>query len=156
MNIISTQYTLKYKSFEIVVSGCKGDNGKHCFGCHSPETWDFNIGENYENQIQKILKKIKEANDLIDWIWVYGGEPLDNNIEELIDMLSSLKESNKPIVLFTRYSFDSIPQDVKDLCDYIKCGAYQQELTVEDNIQYGIKLATSNQHIYKKSNNQWK
>ncbi|MBO7693901.1 MAG: 4Fe-4S cluster-binding domain-containing protein [Methanobrevibacter sp.] len=156
MNIISTQYTLKYKSFEIVVSGCKGDNGKHCFGCHSPETWDFNIGENYENQIQKILRKIKEANDLIDWIWVYGGEPLDNNIEELIDMLSSLKESNKPIVLFTRYSFDSIPQDVKDLCDYIKCGAYQQELTVEDNIQYGIKLATSNQHIYKKSNNQWK
>lgn len=156
MNIISTQYTLKYKSFEIVVSGCKGENDTHCLGCHSPETWNFDIGERYETQIHKINKKIKEANNLIDWIWVYGGEPLDNNIDELIDMLSLLKDNGKPIMLFTRYSFDSVPQTVKDLCDYIKCGAYIPELSTENNIQYGVKLATSNQRIYKKlSNNDW-
>ena len=53
MNIISTQYTLKYKSLEIVVSGCLGDNGKHCVGCHSPETWRFDIGEDYNIKMKK-------------------------------------------------------------------------------------------------------
>lgn len=153
MNIISTQYTLKYKSLEIVVSGCSGN---HCSGCHSPETWDFNIGTHYEQLIPKILKKIDESKDLIDWIWVYGGEPLDNNLEELKDLLYEVKSKKKPIMLFTRYSIDEVPNDVKELCDYIKCGAYKKELTVDDNIQYGVKLATSNQKIYKKTlDNNW-
>ena len=33
--------------------------------------------------------------------------------------------------------------------DYIKCGKYIPELTTDDNIQYGVHLATSNQRIYK-------
>ena len=149
MNIISTQYTLKYKSLEIVVSGCLGDNGKHCVGCHSPETWNFDIGEDYNIKMPNIISKIHKANELIDWIWVYGGEPLDNNHEDLIDMLDQLKQTNKPIMLFTRYSFEDVPEYIKDFCDYIKCGAYREDLKTDDNIQYGVKLATSNQKIYK-------
>lgn len=149
MNIISTQYTLKYKSLEIVVSGCLGDNGKHCVGCHSPETWNFDIGEDYNIKISSIINKIHKANELIDWIWIYGGEPLDNKHEDLIDMLDQLKQTGKPIMLFTRYSFEEVPNDIKNLCDYIKCGAYREDLKTDDNIQYGIKLATSNQKIYK-------
>ena len=38
----------------------------------------------------------------------------------------------------------------KELCDYIKTGSYIEELKCDDNIQYGIKLATSNQKINKK------
>ena len=153
MNIISTQYTLKYKSLEIVLSGCSGN---HCSGCHSPETWDFNVGTNYKQLVPKILKKIEESKELIDWVWVYGGEPLDNNLSELEDLLEEIKSKRKPIVLFTRYSIDDVPDDVKELCDYIKCGAYKKELTVDDNIQYGIKLATGNQKIYKKTlDNNW-
>ena len=34
--------------------------------------------------------------------------------------------------------------------DYIKCGRYKEELKTDDNIQYGIKLASSNQHIYRR------
>ena len=148
MNIISTQYTLKYKSLEVVISGCSGN---HCDGCHSPETWDFDVGTDYKKLIPKILKKIDESSNLIDWIWVYGGEPLDNNIDDLFDLLLELKTKNKPIMLFTRYPIDVVPQQIKDLCDYIKCGAYKKELTVDNNIQYGIKLATRNQKIYKKT-----
>ena len=149
MNIISTQYTLKYKSFEIVVSGCVGECGVHCKGCHSPETWSFDIGNYYESQMSTIIHKINQAYDLIDWIWVYGGEPLDNNIEELEDMLIQLRDTNKPIMLFTRYDFNKVPENIKKLCSYIKCGAYKEELVVNDNIQFGVKLATSNQKIYK-------
>lgn len=156
MNIISTQYTLKYKSFEIVVSGCSGDNGKHCVGCHSPETWDFNVGTNFNDMIEKILKKIEEFSGLIDWLWIYGGEPLDNNIDDLENLLYELKSTEKPIMLFTRYSIDDVPSNIKELCDYIKCGAYKKELTVDDNIQYGVKLSTKNQKIYKKiEENNW-
>lgn len=149
MNIISTQYTLKYKSLEIVVSGCLGNNGKHCVGCHSPETWNFDIGENYNLKMPSIISKIHKANELIDWIWIYGGEPLDNKHEDLIDMLEQLKQTEKPIMLFTRYGFEEVPDDIKNLCDYIKCGAYREDLKTDDNIQYGVKLATSNQKIYK-------
>jgi anaerobic ribonucleoside-triphosphate reductase activating protein len=153
MNIISTQYTLKYKSLEIVISGCSGN---HCSGCHSPETWDFNVGTDYRKLISKILNKIEESSNLIDWIWVYGGEPLDNNINDLEDLLYEIKAKGKPIMLFTRYSIDDVPQEIKELCDYIKCGAYKKELTVDDNIQYGVKLATKNQKIYKKTlENKW-
>ena len=39
---------------------------------------------------------------------------------------------------------------IKELCDYIKTGEYDESLKCENNIQYGIKLATSNQKINKK------
>lgn len=150
MNIISTQYTLKYKSFEIVVSGCKGENGIYCKECHSQSTWDFKIGKPYQEWIENILNKINRNSNMIDWIWIYGGEPNDNNLEELKDMLLKLKNIKKPILLFTRFSLDKIPQFEKEICDFIKCGKYIPELKTENNICYGIKLATSNQIIYKK------
>ena len=148
MKIISTQYTLKYKSFEIIVSGC---SGKHCLGCHSPETWDFNIGDDYNEKLKSILAKIKKSSEMIDWIWIYGGEPLDNNLDDLDDMLTQLRDCEKPIMLFTRYDIKDVPENIKKLCDFIKSGRYKKDLTVDNNIQYGVKLATSNQKIYKKN-----
>ncbi|MDE6285199.1 MAG: 4Fe-4S cluster-binding domain-containing protein [Bacilli bacterium] len=150
MNIIATQFTMKYGSFEIAVSGCKGKNGIHCKGCHSPETWDFNLGEEWKTYEGRISQKIKRFSNLIKWIWVYGGEPNDNNPKELEELLTFLKSFDLPIVLFTSYDFNAVPAFEKELCDYIKCGEYIEELRTEDNIQYGIQLATSNQKIYKK------
>lgn len=154
MRIISTQYTLKYKSFEIVISGCSGN---HCVGCHSPETWNFDLGEDYNEKLPIILSKIRKSSDMIDWVWVYGGEPLDNNLTDLEDMLTQIKEIGKSIMLFTRYNIADVPDNIKLLCDYIKSGRYEQELKTDNNIQYGIKLATSNQKIYKKDSfGEWK
>lgn len=149
MNILATQYTLQTKSFEIYVAGCNGN--PHCKGCHNPESWDFNNGEPMSNHfIYNCSKKIKEFNSLIDNIMIFGGEPLDQDYKELENLLMWCYTQNKKIWLFTRYSLNEVPQFVKDWCSYIKCGEYIQELTVYDNIQYGIKLATSNQKIYKK------
>lgn len=150
MNIISTQYTLSNRAFEIYVAGC---NGKpHCKNCHNPESWDFNLGDPYDDIYfnEKIKRKIEEFDSLIDNIMIFGGEPLDNNLDDLYQLLIDLDGIEKPIWLFTRYEISEIPEFIKKFCTYIKCGKYIPELTTEDSVQYGIKLATSNQKIYKK------
>lgn len=150
MNILATQYTLSTNSFEIYVAGCNGQ--PHCKGCHNPESWNFNQGTKFDlNYWNKINIKINEFNDLINNIMIFGGEPLDQNINDLSCLLNCLYDTfDKPIWIFTRYDISNVPQFVKDTCTYIKCGKYIPELTTDNNIQYEIKLATSNQKIYKK------
>lgn len=146
LNIAATQYSLSTKSFEIYVSGCKGN----CKGCHNPELKDYGIGQPLTYKlIQNMLDKIKEFGNLVENIWVLGGEPLDQNLNELEELLKELSKANKPIWLFTRFDITEIPDSIKKYCDYIKCGPYIEELKTEDNVQYGVKLATSNQKIYK-------
>lgn len=149
MNFIATQYTLANRAFEIYVSGCSGS--PHCKNCYNPESWNFEQGNKITNEvISEWLNKVKEFDTLIDNIMIFGGEPNDNNYEELKHLLSSLLASKKKLWLFTRYEKDDLPEFEFNLCDYIKCGRYLPELTCEDNIQYSIKLATSNQYIIKK------
>jgi len=149
MNILATQYTLANKSLDIYVAGCTGS--PHCIGCHNKESWDFNQGEIYNEGYFKRLKlKIEKFDILIDNIMIFGGEPNDQKYGELLYFLTGLSTLNKKIWLFTRYNIEYCTQFELSLCDYIKCGAYIPELTTENNVMYGIKLATSNQHIYKK------
>lgn len=151
MNILATQYTLLRKSLEIYVAGCKGNNGVHCTSCHNPESWEFNQGRIYnEFYFNKIKAKIDDFNDMINKIEIFGGEINDQNHEELEVFLKDLKSLDKEIWLFTRYDLKDCPRFELELCDYIKCGAYIPELSCNNNLQYGITLATSNQKIYKK------
>lgn len=148
MNIIYTDYTLKHKSLDIFLAGCNGD--PHCEGCHNPESWDFDIGTLYnEKYFKYIQKRVKEFDLLIDNIMIFGGEPLDQDIDELLHLLLDLKSTGKKIWLFTRYEIKEVSKEVVSLCDYIKCGRYIPELKTEENIQYGVTLPTNNQKIYK-------
>jgi anaerobic ribonucleoside-triphosphate reductase activating protein len=150
MNILSTQYTLSNKALEIYVSGCRGN--PHCTNCHNPSSWNFDLGEEYNDEYfsNNIKNKIEQFKDLIDNIMIFGGEPLDQELDELFFMLNDLRNCKIPIWIFTRYDLHEIPNYVKHTCDYIKCGKYDESLSTDTNIQYGIKLATSNQNIYKK------
>ena len=149
MRILATQYTLSTKSLEIYVAGCNGQ--PHCKNCHNPESWNFNNGDLYtKDYLSAIKEKIADNPLLIKNIMIFGGEPLDQNKSELFFLLKDLKLFNLPIWIFTRYDITEIYDFVKEYCDYIKCGRYIEELKTDDNIQYGIKLATSNQKIYKK------
>lgn len=150
MNILSTQYTLSNKALEIYLAGCSGN--PHCENCHNPLSWDFNLGEEYHVGYfnNNIRNKVNQFNDLIDNIMIFGGEPLDQSYDYLTDMLYDLKSLNKSIWLFTRYNIEDVDIVIKNYCDYIKCGRYIESLRTDTNIQYGIKLATSNQKIYKK------
>lgn len=148
MNILYIDFTLKYKSLDIYVAGCSGN--PHCSQCHNRESWDFNQGELYNSQyFLKIKKQVIEFDLLIDNIMIFGGEPLDQNYLYLLNMMTDLKTLDKKIWLFTRYELNEVPLEIKVLCDYIKTGKYIPELATEDNIQYGIKIASSNQKIHK-------
>lgn len=149
MNILGTQYTLQHKAFEIYVAGCNGS--PHCKGCHNPESWDFNRGDTLDdNYLSTMKNKIKSFDGMIDNIMIFGGEPLDQKITELIDLLDWLNQFNKKIWVFTRYDFDEVPSVIKSRCDYLKCGRYEPQNITNKNVQYGITLATSNQHIHKR------
>lgn len=153
MRILGTQYTLSRKALEIYLSGCKGDDKLgHCPNCHNPESWSFNKGELYTEKYfeEKIKRKIKDFPNIIDNIEIYGGEPNDQNHIELESFLMDLNTLHKKIWLFTRYDLNNCPKFEYGLCDYIKCGRYIEELNCENNLQHGIRLATSNQHIYKR------
>jgi anaerobic ribonucleoside-triphosphate reductase activating protein len=131
---------------DIYFSGC---NQPHCKDCQNPELWKFVNKNNYIKKFKDIEEKVKNFNTLIENIMLFGGEPLDQNHDEFLDFLNKLKTLNKKIWLFTRYSIDEVPKDIKLLCNYIKCGRYLPELKTDNNIMYGITLATSNQTIHK-------
>lgn len=152
MNIIAIQYTLEHRSFDIYIAGCNGGYDGHCAGCHNPESWDFNQGALFDDDMfNEWENRIHRFPALIENIMIFGGEPLDQPIDEFLDMLEKLSVTERKIWLFTRFNFDDIDDRVKNLCDYIKCGKYIESLVVDNNIQHGIKLATRNQKIYKKS-----
>jgi anaerobic ribonucleoside-triphosphate reductase activating protein len=146
MNIVTTQFTLSTKSLELFISGCKPP---HCDNCCNPELWTFGKENNYLEKFTEIKTKIEEFDNLIDNILLVGGCPLDQNHLELTDLLKKLNTLKKTVFLFTRYGLGEVPYYVRRLCGYIKCGRYIPSLKTDDNIQYGIALATSNQNIYK-------
>lgn len=147
MNVASTQYSLKDRSFEIYISGCK----EHpCKGCHNPLLWNENYGELLtQKYIDEVKLKIVEFNYLINKISIFGGELLEKPIEEVVWLLKELRRANKEIWLFTRFEIDEIQNEIKKYCDYIKTGKYDEKLKTESNMQFGIKLASTNQRIYR-------
>ena len=147
MNILSIDYTLKYQSLDIYVSGCMGP---HCENCHNPESWDFDKGISWDDAKLAIEVKITSFESMVKNLMVFGGEPLDQDSQEFTDFLEFLTKFSLPIWVFTRYDISEIPDNVKGVVDYIKTGRYIPDLTCEGYVQYGIELATSNQKIYKK------
>lgn len=147
MKILTTQFTLSTRSIEIYTAGC---NAPHCKGCFNPETWSFDQGDKWGNQILESIKsKINDFPLLVKNIMIFGGEPLDNPILEVVNFLTDLNTLNLPVWLFTRRELDEVPDEVKKLCNYIKCGRFDKTKKVEQNEFFGINLATSNQKIYK-------
>ena len=147
MNILATQYCLQTKSLEIYLAGCKGP---HCSNCHNPESWDFSLGTPWREVIPQIQQKLKDFTGLIDNIKVLGGEPLDQDFDELGSFIYQLAREEADIWLFTGKGSMSVPTFITAYCDYVKCGRYDEGQLTEDNIQYGVKLASANQKIYKR------
>ena len=156
LQIEHIEYSPITRSLDIFTIGCNGN----CKDCCNPEIKDFNLsGLSIENAISKVCGLNNQFDKLIDRIFLVGGDPVDGEIATsggTRSLACHIKTfTNKPIYLFTRHNLEDIPESLKECVDYIKTGAYIPELTTNDNIQYGIKLATSNQRIYKKVNGEW-
>jgi organic radical activating enzyme len=144
LNIAGTEYNLNHKSLEIYLSGCKSP---HCKGCHNTALWDFEIGDPvFGNSSKALYDKCKE--DMVEKVWVMGGEPLDQKPDELEIFLNHLFwYMGKPIWLWTRYL--EIPDTYTKYLAYAKIGEYREDLPGYTEPEFGITLASNNQRIIK-------
>lgn len=150
-------------ALEIYLSGCNAD--PHCNGCHSPHTWDFDKGQdiNDDDVMRRIVDDIQEKYDKgnIDSICILGGEPLDNDLGDLIVFMQILnhKFPRLKFWMYTHYDELLIRNKFRDILhyfDYIKVGAFDID-EIDDNLEpdslTGVRLATPNQYFIKGERN---
>lgn len=88
----------------LFVSGCT----HHCEGCFNKETWDFNFGKPFTDEvIDDIIEYMKP--DYIKGITLLGGEPLEQtNQQGLLPLIRKIDQiyPEKDIWCFTGYDFE--------------------------------------------------
>ena len=73
----------------LFVSGCRN----HCKGCFQPQTWEFDYGEPFDEQIQnEILDSLKPS--YVQGITLLGGDPFEEeNKEALVPFMRRVKDT---------------------------------------------------------------
>lgn len=102
----------------LFVQGCHF----HCLNCFNPETWDFNGGKEWTEEVkEKFLKLVDRP--YIKRISILGGEPLaEENLDGVLDLVNRIRllMSKKSIWLYTGYVFE----DVMSRISYDENGAF--------------------------------
>ena len=123
-----------------------------CEGCQIPSTQSGEVGSEFTKDIEEYIINFFKNNKMCTNLVLSGGDPLSTrNRKEVLLFLKRFKRKfpNIKVWVYTGYELDKLTnEELKDI-DYIKCGTYQNRLSTRDNIQYGIKLATSNQVLNK-------
>lgn len=88
----------------LFVSGCT----HHCKGCFNEETWDFNYGKSFTQNVQsEIIEALNPS--YIAGLTLIGGEPLEpSNQRGLIEFVRTVKQlyPEKNIWCYTGYTFE--------------------------------------------------
>lgn len=126
----------------LFVSGCRN----HCRGCFNPETWRFDYGEPFTEDVEELILKYLD-HGYVNGLSVLGGDPMEaENAEVLLPFLKKVKEyfPDKNIWMYTGYVYESIKdQSILQYVDVLVDGPFIQELK-------DLKLAfkgSSNQRI---------
>ena len=73
-----------------VVLWCAGCTRK-CLGCFNPETWDFDAGKYFNNDMKKYLFE-QLSKPYIKGITFSGGHPLEpQNVEDMYSLIAEIK-----------------------------------------------------------------
>lgn len=97
----------------LFVQGCR----LHCHNCFNPETWDFNGGKEWTEEVKN--KFLELANrPYIKRISILGGEPLaKENLDDVLDLVHEIRLScpEKSIWLYTGYKTFGITKEFWEL-----------------------------------------
>lgn len=91
----------------IWLSGCNNN----CKGCFNPEAKDFNAGELLSVSRMRRFAEIGAGNKEVVGFSILGGEPLQQNKDEMLKFLKILKRTNKTIWMWTGYTYEELTQD---------------------------------------------
>ena len=92
----------------------------HCPGCFNPETWDFDGGKEFNDEVINHILDLCN-NEVISGLSILGGEPLNpKNIEGSTKLAKLFKEKypHKTIWLWSGYLFDEYIYD-KEIVNYV-------------------------------------
>lgn len=120
----------------------------HCKGCHNQQLWPFE-GTTIINPVEladQIKWTVKINKDMYDYIAILGGEPLDQDTDQLWLFLEQLNELDLPVILWTGYSLKDVPKSLINTgrVDYIITGAY-----IERKRNPNFFSGSQNQRIYR-------
>ena len=135
----------------LFVQGCPF----HCYNCFNPETWDFNGGKEWTEEIEKEFLSLIDR-PYIKRISILGGEPLaEQNLNGILELTNKIRVlfPEKTIWLYTGYTWEQIMfpvvtddfnpdrekllqtrREVLQLCDVLVDGRYidsQRDITLK-------------------------
>lgn len=90
----------------LFVQGCPF----HCFNCFNSETWDFNGGKEWTEEIKDKFMKIIDR-PYIKRVSFLGGECLaEQNLDGILDLIKEIRNSfpEKTIWLYTGFTWENI------------------------------------------------
>jgi len=117
-------------------------NCKDCFNQHL-KTYPTIIKE-----AQDIINEVKS--NLFNQGIIFGGLEWSEQPEEMLELITVALRNNLKVMIYSGLNYSTFINKfpmLNTLDIVLKCGCFKSELATENNIQYGIKLATSNQQI---------
>lgn len=126
-------------AFTVWFSGCN----LKCKNCHNRKLWNKEYGNKYK--VESVVKIIRATCNKLDIksVVLLGGEPLQQDKQELLSLCQSLSEAGLKIWLYTGYELEDIDKEILKYIYTIKCGRYIDELK-QDKFP-----ASSNQKVYR-------
>lgn len=100
----------------------------HCPGCHNPETWDFDGGEEVPDDIRGEIVKAISANGITRNFSILGGEPLcEQNLDFVLNIIIAVRTAypNIKIYIWSGYTFQElIERNDKRIIEILKRANY--------------------------------
>ena len=117
----------------------------HCPGCQNSSTHKKGLGKTMEiNEVIALIEKECRNKK----VTISGGEPLEQ-LEALCEIVDILNERKYNICIYTGWSFNRVPDFLKEKINYLKCGHFDLSKK-NSSLMY---VGSENQEMYVKDQN---